>query len=181
DSIGMVRAANEVGLKARMFGGGLIGLQYASLKQQLGSLLNGITSFDTYVPEPTMAFPGVQEFLARYQARAAAAGADLLGFYTPPFAYARMQVLAQAVEATKSLDQKRLADHLHTATFSTIAGEMFFGPSGEQPASRMLLVQYQGIEGNSIEQFKQPGKQVIVFPPALKSGEFKYPYSDIKR
>ena len=181
DSIGMVRAANEVGLKARMFGGGLIGLQYASLKQQLGSLLNGITSFDTYVPEPTMAFPGVQDFLARYQARAPAAGADLLGFYTPPFAYARMQVLAQAVEATKSLDQKRLADHLHTAAFSTIAGEMFFGPSGEQPASRMLLVQYQGIEGNSIEQFKQPGKQVIVFPPSLKSGEFKYPYSDIKR
>jgi branched-chain amino acid transport system substrate-binding protein len=181
DSAGMVRAVNEVGLKTRMFGGGLIGLQYASLKQQLGSLLNGIATFDTYVPEPTMQFPGIKEFLTRYQARAAAGGADPLGFYTPPFAYARMQVIAQAVETTKSLDQKRLADYLHTATFKTIAGDMKFGPTGEQPESRVLLVQYQGIEGNALEQFTLPGKQVILFPPALKSGEFKYPYSEIKR
>jgi branched-chain amino acid transport system substrate-binding protein len=181
DSAGMVRAVNEVGLKTRMFGGGLIGLQYASLKQQLGSSLNGIATFDTYVPEPTMQFPGIKDFLTRYQARAGAAGADPLGFYTPPFAYARMQVIAQAVEATKSLDQKRLADYLHTATFKTIAGDMKFGPTGEQPESRVLLVQYQGIEGNTLEQFRQPGKQVILFPPELKSGEFKYPYSDIKR
>jgi len=181
DSTGMVRAINEIGLKTKMFGGGLIGLQYASLKQQLGSFLNGITTFDTYVPEPTMLFPGVKDFLDRYQQRAPAAGADPLGFYTPPFAYARMQVLAQAIETTKSLDQKKLADYLHTATFPTVAGEMKFGPSGEQPKSRVLLVPYQGIEGNGLGQFKQPGKQVIVFPPELKSGEFKYPYSDIKR
>src|SRR5712691_1948272 len=181
DSAGMVRAVNEIGLKTRMFGGGLIGLQFASLKQQLGSYLNGIITFDTYVPEPTMQFPGIKDFLARYQQKAPAVGADPLGFYTPPFAYARMQVIGQAVEATKSLDQKKLADYLHAATFPTIAGDMKFGPTGEQPQSRLLLVQYQGIEGNSLEQFKQPGKQVIVFPPELKSGEFKYPYSEFKR
>ena len=70
DSAGMVRAVNEVGLKTKMFGGGLVGLQYAALKQQLGSLLNGITTFDTYVPEPTLSFHGIKEFLTRYQARA---------------------------------------------------------------------------------------------------------------
>ena len=91
---GLVRAAREQRLKTRMFGGGMIGLQYAAVKQQLGPLLNGIVYWDVYVPEPTMAFPGIKEFLARYQARAAAAGADLLGFYTPPYAYARLQVLA---------------------------------------------------------------------------------------
>jgi branched-chain amino acid transport system substrate-binding protein len=64
---------------------------------------------------------------------------------------------------------------------TTIAGDMKFGPTGEQPESRVLLVQYQGIEGNALEQFTLPGKQVILFPPELKSGEFKYPYSDIKR
>jgi branched-chain amino acid transport system substrate-binding protein len=36
DSAGMVRAVNEVGLKTKMFGGGMVGLQYAALKQQLG-------------------------------------------------------------------------------------------------------------------------------------------------
>src|SRR4051812_14620203 len=30
DAVGMVRAANEIGWKAKMFGGGLVGLQYAS-------------------------------------------------------------------------------------------------------------------------------------------------------
>jgi branched-chain amino acid transport system substrate-binding protein len=44
-----------------------------------------------------------------------------------------------------------------------------------------VFVQYQGIEGNDINQFKLPGEQVIVYPPALKSGEFKAPYSEIKR
>jgi branched-chain amino acid transport system substrate-binding protein len=181
DSAGMVRAVSEVGLKTNMFGGGMVGLQYAALKQQLGSLLNGITTFDTYVPEPTLNFHGIKEFLTRYQARAAAEGVDPLGFYTPPFAYARMQVMAQAVEATKSLDQKLIADHMHKTTFDTIAGPMAFGRTGEQPNSRVLLVQYQGIEGNAIDQFKLPGKQAIIFPPELRSGEFRYPFSDIKR
>jgi branched-chain amino acid transport system substrate-binding protein len=181
DSAGMVRAVSEVGLKTKMFGGGLIGLQYAAVKQQLGPLLNGITSFDTYVPEPTLQFPGIKDFLTRYQSRASSEGADPLGFYTPPFAYARMQVIAEAVEATKSLDQKLLADYLHTTTFHTIAGDMRFDATGDQPESRTLLVQYQGIEGNGIDQFKLPGKQVVLYPPALKSGELKYPFSDIKR
>jgi branched-chain amino acid transport system substrate-binding protein len=181
DSAGMVRAVKEAGLKTKMFGGGLVGLQYAALKQQLGSLLNGITTFDTYVPEPTLSFHGIKEFLSHYQTRAAAEGVDPLGFYTPPFAYARMQVMAQAIEATKSLDQKLIADYMHKATFDTVAGSMKFGPTGEQPDSRVLLVQYQGIEGNAIDQFKLPGKQVIIFPPELRSGEFKYPFSDINR
>src|SRR5581483_8670949 len=124
---------------------------------------------------------GTAEFLERYQARAASEGVDPLGYYTPPFAYARMQIMADAVEATKSLDQKKLAEYMHKTTFKTIAGEMKFGPTGEQPTPRFLFVQYQGIQGNDINQFKQPGKQVIVYPPELKSGDFKYPYSDIKR
>jgi len=89
--------------------------------------------------------------------------------------------VAQAIEATKSLDQKLIANFMHKSTFDTIAGPMTFGPTGEQPDARVLLVQYQGIEGNAIDQFKLPGKQVIIFPPELRSGELKYPFSDIKR
>ena len=181
DSAGLIRAAHEIGLKASVFGGGMIGLQYASLKQQLGPMLNGVICWDVYVPEPTMNFPGAAGFLARYQARAAKEGVDPLGYYTPPFAYARLQIMADAVKATGSLDQKKLADYIHHTTFKTIVGDMRFGVSGEQPETRFLFVQYQGVQGNDIEQFKKPGRQVIVFPPALKSGEFKYPYSDINR
>src|SRR5258708_23210779 len=99
-----------------MFGGGMIGLQYAAVKQQLGPLLNGIVYWDVYVPEPTMDFPGIKDFLRGYQERAAAAGADLLRFYTPPYAYARPPVLAPATPAIQSPDQKANAPHPHQAT-----------------------------------------------------------------
>jgi branched-chain amino acid transport system substrate-binding protein len=181
DTVGMVHAVREAGLKVSMFGGGLIGLQYAALKQQLGPQLNDIVYFDTYVPEPTMKFPGIDEFLARYQTKAAAAGVDALGFYTPPYAYARMQVLGQAIAATKSLDQKALADYLHKAVLKTIVGDIKFGASGEQPEPRNLTVQFRGIVGNDVEQFKQAGKQVILFPPDYKSGDLHYPFAEIGR
>ena len=71
-------------------------------------------------------------------------------------AYARMEVLAQAIGAAQSLDEKRLADYLHTATFQTIAGTIKFGPSDEQAESRVLVVQCQGIEGNSSTSSRCP-------------------------
>jgi len=123
-----------------------------------------------------MNFPGIADFLVRYQAKAAAAGADPLGFYTPPYAYARLQVLAQAIEAVKSLDQAAIAAYLHKARFSAVVGDIAFGESGEPSDPRALFVQYRGIAGNDLEQFKRPGTQVILYPPAYKSGDFVYPY-----
>jgi branched-chain amino acid transport system substrate-binding protein len=181
DSAGMIRAMHEVGFGARMVGGGMIGLQFAALKQQLGPMLNNILAYDLYVPEPTMNFPGIAAFLVKYRERAVQAGVDPLGIYIPPFAYAEMQVLEQAVNAVKSLDDKKLAEYLHASKFSTIVGDIKFGAGGEWEQPRVLLVQYRGIEGNDIEQFKLPGKQVIVDPPAFKSGELVTPFEPIKR
>src|SRR5438094_9584441 len=90
DSAGMVRAANEVGLKARMFGGGLVGPQFAALKTQLGPLLNGIVNYEAYAPDINRKFPFLDQFLAKYQGRAVKEGVDPLGFYLPPYAYAIM-------------------------------------------------------------------------------------------
>ena len=42
DTAGMLRAVHEVGLKAQLFGGNLVGLQTTALKTQLGPLLNGV-------------------------------------------------------------------------------------------------------------------------------------------
>jgi branched-chain amino acid transport system substrate-binding protein len=181
DSAGMIRAMHEVGFGARMVGGGMIGLQFAALKQQLGPMLNNLLAYDLYVPEPTMNFPGVQAFLVKYRERAVAAGVDPLGIYIPPFAYAEMQVLEQTVNAVKSLDDKALAEYIHANKFSTIVGDIKFGARGEWEESRVLLVQYRGIEGNDIEQFKQPGKQVIVHPPKYKSGELVTPFEPVKK
>src|ERR1043166_6653838 len=181
DSVGIVRAVNEIGFKPKMFGGGMIGLAFSPIKQQLGPLLNGIVAYDVYQPEPTMEFPGIKDFLKRYQARAPAAGVDPLGYYLPPYSYAEMQILAQAVDAVGSLDQAKIAAYIHATKFSTVVGDVKFADNGEWEKSRVLFVQYQNIVGNDIEQFRRPGKVVILYPPEYRSGKFIYPYSDIKR
>ena len=178
DTVGMIRAAHEVGLKTKMFGGGMIGLAFAPIKQQLGPLLNGIVAYDVYVPEPTMKFPGVEAFLTRY--REAAGKADPLGFYLPPFAYAELQILADAITHVGSLDQGKIGQYIHATTFHTIVGDVKFADNGEWEKSRVLFVQYQNIKGNDIDQFRQAGRQVILYPPEFKSGEFRYPYSETK-
>jgi branched-chain amino acid transport system substrate-binding protein len=175
-SVGLVRAVNELGYKPRMFGGAMIGLQFTPIKAQLGPLLNGVVINENYVPEKTMNFPGVEDVLKRYQLRAPAAGTDPLGFWSP-FSYAEMQILGQAVAAVGSLDQGRLAEYLHKTAFKTVIGDVKFGPLGEWEKSRILYIQYQNIKGNDINQFRQPGRAVILYPPELKSGQLIYPFA----
>jgi branched-chain amino acid transport system substrate-binding protein len=180
DSAGMVRAAHEIGLKTKLFGGAMAGLQFASIKTQLGPMLNGVVDYDFYVPEPTLKFPGIEQFIARYQTKAAEGGVDPLGFYLPPFAYAEMQILGQAITATGGLDNKKLADYLHETTFDTVVGTVKFAPNGEFARSHVLQVQFQGIKGTGLDQFKQKGTQVIVWPPEVKSGDLRYPLQDAR-
>src|SRR5262249_20448664 len=66
DSVGMVRAINEIGLKPKMVGGGMVGLQATVFKTQLGPLLNGIVNYDFWLPVPKMNFPGVAELMSKY-------------------------------------------------------------------------------------------------------------------
>ena len=181
DTVGIVKTINEFKYFPRMIGGGMVGPQYASIKSQLGPLLNRITTFEAYVPEPTLKFPGINDFLGRYQAKAAAAGVDGLGFYIPPYIYAGMQMLGSAVEDTKGLDHDKLADYLHKTTHKTIVGDIKYGADGEWEKERTLFVQYQNIVGNDAEQFKQAGKQVILFPPEYKSGNLLHPYGADKQ
>jgi branched-chain amino acid transport system substrate-binding protein len=180
DSVGMVRAVNEIGFKPKMIGAGMVGLQNTSIKAQLGPLLNGFTNYDFWLPVPKMQFPGVNELMQKYQARAASAGVDSLGYYMAPQAYAQMQVLEQAIEATKSLDDEKLADHIRKTTFKTVLGDVKFGKGGEWAESRVLQVQFQNVKGNSPDQFKDVSTQVVVDPPEYASGKVIYPYEKAK-
>jgi branched-chain amino acid transport system substrate-binding protein len=176
DSVGMVKAANEVGLKAQMFGGGMVGLQFAAIQKNLGPLLNGVINYDFWVPEPSLDFPGVKEFLARYQEAAKGKGVDPLGHYLPPFAYAYMQILGSAVESTKSLDQGKIADYFRKNTHETVVGKVKFGKNGEWATSRVLMVQFRDVQTDNLEQFAGPGKRVVLYPKAWKSGDIAFPY-----
>lgn len=174
DSAGLIRAIREVGLKAMMVGGGMVGPQIGSFKTMMGPALNNMVIWDTYVPEKTLDFPGIQEFLAKYQPRSQ--GLDPLGFYVPPLAYANMQVLEQAVTKVGKIDQGALAEFMHANTFSTVLGDVKFDKMGEWSQERLLLVQYQNINGNGLDQFKKPGTQPILYPPQYKSGDLIYPF-----
>ena len=74
-----------------------------------------------------MQFPGALEFVKRYQAKAAAAGVDPLGYYIAPWAYADLQVLGQAITDTKSISDAKIAEDFHSATFHTVVGDVKFG------------------------------------------------------
>jgi branched-chain amino acid transport system substrate-binding protein len=176
DSVGIVRAVNEIGFKPKMIGGGMVGLQATAIKTQLGPLLNGWTNYDFWLPVPKMSFPGVDELMKKYQARAQAEGVDSLGYYMAPWAYAQLQVMQQAIEATKSLDDAKLADYIRSSAFKTVVGDVKFGAKGEWAESRVLQVQFQNVKGNDVGQFKDVGTQVVVAPAGYESGKLIYPY-----
>lgn len=176
DTVGMIRAVHEVGLKAQLFGGGMVGTQTTSFKSQLGSLMNGIVNYDFWLPWAHFASAEAKEFLAQYQAKSPAEQIDLLGYYLPPFSYARMEILQQAIEAINGLDQDKIAEYLKTHTFKTVVGDVSFGPNGEWATARTLEVQFQGVSGDGIDQFKTPGTEKILWPDSEKNGSLRLPY-----
>jgi branched-chain amino acid transport system substrate-binding protein len=180
DSVGITKAVNEIGFKPKMIGGGMVGLQATAIKTQLGSMLNGFVNYDFWLPVPKMDFPGVADFLKKYQAKASTEGVDPLGYYIGPWAYAQMQVLQQAIEGTKSLEDAKLADYIRATAFKTVVGEVKFGTDGEWAQSRVLQVQFQNVKGSDIGQFKDISTQVVVSPAAYESGKVIYPYEKAK-
>jgi branched-chain amino acid transport system substrate-binding protein len=182
DTVGMLRAINEIGFKPKMLGGGMVGLQSTSIKTQLGPLLNGVVNYDFWLPvDKLTSLPGSKAFLDKYQQRAPGEGVDPLGYYMGPFAYAQMQVLQQAIEATKSIDDKKLSDHMRATTYKTVVGDVKFGKDGEWEKGRVFQVQFQGVQGNGVDQFKGVAHQVVVSPAEFKSGNVIYPYADAKK
>jgi branched-chain amino acid transport system substrate-binding protein len=180
DSVGMVRAVNEIGFKPKMIGGAMVGLQATALKAQLGAALNGFVNYDMWLPVEKMQFPGVADLIKKYQARAQAEGVDPLGYYMAPWGYAQLQVLAQAIEATKSIEDKKLADHIRASAFKTVLGDVKFGKDGEWAQPRMLQIQFHDVKSNDVEQFRAMNTQTVVTPDEYKSGNVIYPYEKAK-
>ena len=180
DSVGLTRAIHEIGLNTKVCCGTMTGPQSTSIKTSLGPLLNGIITFDFWLPAPTLRFPGVMEFLRRYQERAAGKGVDPLGYYLAPWAYADLQVLGEAVEETKSLDQDKIADYLRTHSFKTVIGDVEFGEKGEWKKARLMTVQFQNIAGTSVDDFRNGKGEIVLWPDQYKAGEPILPYSSVK-
>ncbi len=120
DSVGMVKAVNEIGFKPKMIGGGMVGLQATALKVQLGPMLNGFVNYDWWLPVPKMQFSGVEDLIKRYQARAAAEGVDALGSYMAPGEWAQSRVLQIQFHDVKANDVEQFRT-MNTQTVLTPA------------------------------------------------------------
>jgi len=69
-----------------------------------------------------------------------------------------------------------LAAYLRQTTFDTIIGPISFGPDGEWTKPRIICIQFQGVSGSDLEQFKDWPHQVVVYPRDYKSGNLLYPF-----
>ncbi len=182
DSAAILRAVNEIGVgdNVKIFGGAMVGLQFAAVMESLGSLLNGVVNYNTWLPEPSMYFDGTKAFFEKYSKRAVEAKVDPLGYYLAPYGYAMGQMIEEAVNATKSLDQKALAKYLRENTHKTIVGPITFSEDGDWKESATLEAQFRGVKDKNMDQFRSSGKQVILFPDRLKTGDLITPFEDAR-
>jgi branched-chain amino acid transport system substrate-binding protein len=178
DSAAILKAVNEIGVgdNVKIFGGAMVGLQFAAVMGSLGSLLNGVVNYNTWLPEPSMYFDRTKEFFEKYTKRAIEAKVDPLGFYLAPYGYAMGQIVEEAVTATKSLDQKTLAKFIRENAHKTIVGPITYAENGEWKESSTLEAQFRGVKDKDIDQFRAAGKQVILFPERLKTGDLVTPF-----
>jgi len=178
DSAAILKAVNEIGVgdNVKIFGGAMVGLQFAAVMENLGSLLNGVVNYNTWLPEPSMYFDGTKEFFEKYTKRAIQAKVDPLGFYLAPYGYAMGQMIEEAINATKSLDQKALAKFIRENVHKTIVGPIAYAEDGEWKESATLEAQFRNVKDKNIDQFRSAGKQVIVFPDRLKTGDLVTPF-----
>src|SRR6266576_5196039 len=178
DSAGILRAVNEIGIgsNVKIFGGGMVGLQFGAVMENLGSLLNGVVNYNSWLPEQSMYYEGTKAFFDTYAKQAVEAKVDPLGYYLAPFGYASGQMIEQAIKAVGSLDQKAIAKYLHDHEIKTIVGPIAFSADGEWKETATLMAQFRGVVDKNIEQFRSSGKQVILFPEKMKSGDLVIPF-----
>jgi branched-chain amino acid transport system substrate-binding protein len=178
-SVGMVQSASELGLKPKMMGGGMVGLQFTAIKSKLKSKLNGIVNYENWVPTPKLMAPAA-DFFKKYQARAGGLGIDPLGYYLGGWGYSYLQVLADAITGAKSLNDDKLAEYLRSHAFNTIMGsDIRFGKDGEWTKSAIMQVQYHDItDGADLETWRGMSYQTVLTPGDVKTGSVIYPYAN---
>jgi branched-chain amino acid transport system substrate-binding protein len=181
DNVGIIRAANEIGLTPKMFGGAMIGMLITPIRVQLGPVANGLVISETFLPSPKLQFPGLEGLMKRYQAKAPELKTDPIGYAFVPIGYSAGQTLAQAVEAAKSLDHNKIAEQMRKLTFKTVIGDISFGKDGEWSKPRQFTTQMQNVAPNNLDQFRDGSRSPILWPPDYKSGNVIYPYADARK
>jgi branched-chain amino acid transport system substrate-binding protein len=179
-SVNMVQAIKEANYKPKLIGGAMVGLQATVFKNKLGPKLNGFVNYETWVPTEKSMAPAA-DFFKKYQAQAPAAKVDPLGYYLGGWGYAYINMLGEAIAATKSVDDDKIAEWLRKTPHKTIMGNWSYGPGGEWTKSGMMQVQYHDIkEGAGLETWKGMSYQTVLTPADVSTGKVVYPFEKVK-
>jgi branched-chain amino acid transport system substrate-binding protein len=92
-----------------------------------------------------------------------------------------MQVVEAAVKQVGKIDQAAIAETMHKGTFDTVVGKVSFGKNGEWSQHRVMYVQYGGITGNSVDEWRKPGKMTVLSPKDFVTGKLKTPWQEAKK
>jgi len=156
DSVGQIQAYKEAGYQPR----GAFFTTGPSLPKEfneaLGSATEGVFSAISWFEDSTTETN--PEFVAAYHAKY---GADPIAEDSAN-AYTVGQVLQQAVENTQSVDNAKLIEEMHRATFTTVVGPLKFDEVG-RPQGSFMILQWQG------------GTYVMVYPEFAKQAEPIWP------
>ncbi len=117
----IVRQMRDQGVNATLFSGdGITDKEYWTIAGPgaAGTLM-------TFGPDPRKS-PAAKEVVDKFKAK----GVDPEGYVL--YSYAAVQVMKQAMEATKSNDPKKVAEYMHSgATFQTVLGPLAFDKKGD--------------------------------------------------
>ena len=156
DSVGQIQAYKEAGYQPR----GAFLTTGPSLPKEfneaLGSSTEGIFSAISWFEDSTIETN--PEFVAAYHAKY---GPDPIAEDSAN-AYTVGQILQQAVENTQSIDNAKLIDEMHSATFTTVVGPLKFDEVG-RPQGSFMILQWQG------------GTYVMVYPDFAKQADPIWP------
>lgn len=105
----------------------------------LGSATNDVVG--TTVAWPSQNFPGMTQIDAFAKSR----GETTVPAYDY-VAYAALQVLQQAVDGAKSLDQQTLKNYIYSHTFHTVVGDIKYNSNGTTNFSEVITQTVNGVQ-----------------------------------
>jgi branched-chain amino acid transport system substrate-binding protein len=156
DSLLFARAMKQQGFKAKATVISLVAGAQPNFTTTFGDSVEGMLYTSPW--EPQVSTKGNKQFVEQYKA---ANGRDPT--YNAAQSYARWQILEQAVNATKSLDDTKLRDYIAGAEFDTVVGKMNYKGKGYSVPDDTIMTQIQN------------GKKVVVWPKSDAGAPFVYP------
>jgi branched-chain amino acid transport system substrate-binding protein len=149
DSLQIARTVQQLGYKPKLFC--TCGSQVTTLPAwpKMGAAGEGVIG--TTISWPTQNFQGFAELQAFFKDR----GYDTIPAYGI-VSYAILQVLEQAVQGAKTLDDEKLKQYILSHEFHSVAGNIKYQPDGT-PVFSQVLLQYIN------------GKNEVVWPLTMKT------------